>query len=247
MLKVNLNEVESIVILEPNGELSSNDFIKASEIIDPFILKYEKLNGLIIHVEAFPSWDSFSSLLEHLKFVNNHHKKISHVAFVTDSKLGAFAQSFMDYFISAEIKTFAFNDLQKAKDWMHEPIIKRHGITVGMERFEDEFILTFKVSGKLTHKDYEKITPLIDLSLEGVRTPKINVLADIEELEGWEVQAAWDDFKIGLRYGSSFNKIAIYGKQSWLDYGIKVSSWFINGEIKQFDNINDAIVWIREK
>ena len=247
MLKVDLNERESIATLEPKGELCSSDFSKASEIIDPFILKNEKLNGLIIYVESFPSWDSFSSLVEHLKFVNNHHKKISHVAFVTDSLLGSFAQNFMDYFISADIKTFAFNDLQKAKDWILEPIIKRHGMTIGIERFNDEFILTFKVSGKLTHKDYEKITPLIDLSLEGVRDPKINVLADIEELEGWEVEAAWDDFKIGLRYGLSFNKIAIYGKQSWLDYGIKISSWFINGEIRQFDNINDAIAWINEK
>ncbi len=247
MLKVYLNELESIVIFEPSGELCSEDFKKASEIVDSYLCKNEKLNGLIIHVKSFPFWDSFSSLLDHLKFVNNHHKKITHLAFVTDSLIGSFAQNFMDYFISAKIKTFAFDDLVKAKNWILEPLILRHGITVGMERFDNDFVLTFKVSGKLTHEDYEKITPLIDLSLEGVREPKINVLADIEELEGWELEAAWDDLKIGLRYGSSFNKIAIYGKQNYLDYGIKVSSWFISGEIKHFDNIADAIIWINEK
>lgn len=134
------------------------------------------------------------------------------------------------------------------KDDLKEEIpIIRHGFTIGMERFNNQFVLTFKVSRKLTHDDYKKITPLIDSSLEGVKDPKINVLADIEKLEGLELRAAWDDLKIRLKYGSSFNKIAILGKQSWIKYGSKVSEWFINGEIKQFDDINDAITWISEK
>jgi len=118
MLRVDLKHKESIVILEPDGDLCISDFKRASAVIDPYILENGKLNGLIIHIESFPSWDGFSSLLEHLKFVNNHHEKISHVAFVTNSSLGKFAQNFMDYFISAEIKTFDFNDMQKAKDWI---------------------------------------------------------------------------------------------------------------------------------
>ncbi|APW65500.1 MULTISPECIES: SpoIIAA family protein [Arcobacteraceae] len=118
MLKVDLKQKESIVILEPDGDLCKSDFKRASAIIDPYILENDKLNGLIIHVESFPSWDSFSSLLEHLKFVNNHHEKISYLAFVTDSSLGIFAEKFMDFFIGAEIKTFPFNDMQKAKDWI---------------------------------------------------------------------------------------------------------------------------------
>ena len=246
MLKVDLNKKDSIVILEPIGKLSEEDFINASKIIDPFILENKKLNGLIIYVESFPSWDSFSSLLEHLKFVNNHHKKISHVAFVTNSILGSFAQNFMDYFISAEIKTFPYLKLQEAKDWINNLNFKRHGLTIEIEKFDDEFMLTFKISGKLTHEDYEKINPLLESSLKGVQNPKLNVLADISELEGWEIQAAWDDLKFGLKYGSTFGKIAIYGTQSWIDYGVKISSWFVDGEIKQFDHLNDAITWISE-
>jgi len=247
MLKVDLNKEKSLVILKPNGKLNKVDFIKASKIIDPFILENKKLNGLIIYVESFPSWDSFSSLLEHLKFVNNHHKKISHVAFVTNSLLGSFAQNFMDYFISAKIKTFPYKKLEEAKEWINNPNIQRHGLSLGMERVDNEFILTLKIYGKLTHEDYERIIPLVDSSLEGIINPKLNVLADISELEGWELQAAWDDLKLGLKYGSNFNKIAVYGTSAWIEYGTKISSWFINGEIKQFDDINEAIIWINEK
>jgi hypothetical protein len=247
MLKVNLNKRESIVILEHIGKLSEVEFIDASKIIDPFIIENKKLNGLIIYVESFPSWDSFSSLLEHLKFVHNHHKKISHVAFVTNSLLGDFAQSFMDYFISAEIKTFSFPKLDEAKNWINKSNFKRHGLSIEIEKFDDEFMLSFKVSGKLTHEDYEKINPLIESALEGTQNPKLNVLADISELEGWEFHAVWDDLEFGLKYGSTFGKVAIYGTQAWIDYGVKISSWFVGGEIKQFDHLNDAINWISEK
>jgi predicted Co/Zn/Cd cation transporter (cation efflux family) len=70
------------------------------------------------------------------------------------------------------------------------------------------------------------------------------LLVDITEFDGWELRAAWDDFKIGLKYGFDFDKIAIYGKNRWIEYGVKITSWFMGGEIKEFDNIEDAISWL---
>ena len=47
MLNVHLDEKESIAILEPNGALSEKDFELAADIIDPFIDKTGKLDGII--------------------------------------------------------------------------------------------------------------------------------------------------------------------------------------------------------
>jgi len=118
MLTVNLNEKESIAILEPNGALSEDDFHLATKIIDPFIEKNGKLKGIIIHVESFPGWDTFSALITHLKFVNEHHKKISHVAFVTNSIVGKFAEHIAKHFVNAEVHSFSFNKLEDAKQWI---------------------------------------------------------------------------------------------------------------------------------
>ena len=63
MLTVNLNEIKGIAILEPDGKLSENDFKSAAKIIDPYIKKSGKLNGIIIHVKSFPGWESFSALM----------------------------------------------------------------------------------------------------------------------------------------------------------------------------------------
>jgi len=118
MLNVDLNEVEGIAILEPDGELSESDFKSAAKIIDPYIEKFGKLNGIVIHVRSFPGWDSFSSLITHLKFIKEHHKKVSRVAFATDSPIGSFAENFASHFVNAEIRNFSFSELEASKKWI---------------------------------------------------------------------------------------------------------------------------------
>ncbi|RHW74705.1 STAS/SEC14 domain-containing protein [Colwellia sp. RSH04] len=118
MLEVRLDKVKGIATLEPNGELSKEDFTSASTIIDPYIEEYGELKGIIIHVQSFPGWESFSSLIAHLKFVKNHHKKVSRIAFATDSTIGSFAENIANHFVNAELKSFAFNELESCKNWI---------------------------------------------------------------------------------------------------------------------------------
>lgn len=122
--------------------------------------------------------------------------------------------------------------------------IKKHGLSIGIERVESNFFLSLKAVGKLTHEDYETITPMIDSALEEVREPKVKVLIDGTEMEGWELRAAWDDFKLGLKHGGQFEKIAIFGNKNWQEITAKIGSWFISGEVKYFDNADKALIWL---
>ncbi|MDO6712842.1 STAS/SEC14 domain-containing protein [Aliiglaciecola sp. 2_MG-2023] len=123
--------------------------------------------------------------------------------------------------------------------------VKKHGLSIGIERVEQNFFLSMQIVGKLTHEDYEIITPLIDSALTQVKDPKVNAFIDATELEGWDLRAAWDDFKIGLKYNNEFNKIAIYGSKKWQQYAAKIGTWFISGEVKYFDNPEDAMEWLK--
>ncbi len=124
--------------------------------------------------------------------------------------------------------------------------IVRHGLAIGIERVGSEFFLSLKATGKLTHKDYEKINPMIDSALEGINDPKIKAFIDGSELEGWELRAAWDDFKLGLKHGSEFEKVAVFGNKKWQEYNSKVGSWFISGEVKYFEDADEALTWLQE-
>ena len=122
--------------------------------------------------------------------------------------------------------------------------IKKHGLSIGIQRVENDFFLSLKAIGRLTHLDYDTIIPMIDSSLEAIKDPKVKVLIDGTEFEGWELRAAWDDFKLGLKHGNEFIKIAIYGNRQWQETMAKVGSWFITGEIKYFEDEQEALKWL---
>ena len=118
MLSVEIDEINGIALLEPDGPLSKNDFVTATKVIDAYIEKTDQLNGLIIHTESFPGWVSFAALSSHLKFIKEHHKKISRVAFSTDSVIGDFAEIVASHFVNAEIKLFSYQELEQARNWV---------------------------------------------------------------------------------------------------------------------------------
>ncbi len=120
----------------------------------------------------------------------------------------------------------------------------RHGLSIGIERNTDNFFVTLKAVGKLTHDDYELITPILDSALAQVQQAKVKVIIDGTQMEGWEPRAAWDDFKLGLKHGKEFEKIAIYGNKNWQEIAAKLGSWFVSGEVKYFEDYTAALQWL---
>ncbi len=117
-MKISLDKKSKIAILEPLGALSKDDFVKAKEIIDPFIQKKGKLNGVIIYTKDFPGWNSFEAFGAHMKFIKKHHKRIKKLAFVTNSWVIDTADKIGKYFVNVKIKNFKYEELKKAKKWI---------------------------------------------------------------------------------------------------------------------------------
>ncbi len=125
-------------------------------------------------------------------------------------------------------------------------VIRRHGLSVGMERVDQQLFLTLSIVGKLTHEDYKTITPMLDGALKGITSPRVRALCDCRHLEGWELRAAWDDLKLGLKHGSEFEKIAVVADSRWVEWSTKVGSWFLKGEVRHFDNVTAASQWLKD-
>lgn len=123
---------------------------------------------------------------------------------------------------------------------------QRHGLSIGIERMGNEFFLSLKAQGKLTHEDYEVITPMIDSALAEVKDPEVKALIDGTALEGWEPRAAWDDFKLGLKHQNHFKKVAIVGNKRWQEIAAKLGNWFISGEAQYFSDTKSALGWLCE-
>ncbi|WP_186170700.1 STAS/SEC14 domain-containing protein [Vibrio chagasii] len=122
--------------------------------------------------------------------------------------------------------------------------IERHGISVGIERVSGETIIVFKAKGKLTHDDYQAMIPILKTTIKEIDSSALKMLVDISTLTGWELRAAWDDFKLGLELNSKIDKIAICGDKSWQELASKVGGWFVSGDIKSFEEHDSAIEWL---
>ncbi|WP_325895436.1 STAS/SEC14 domain-containing protein [Grimontia sp. NTOU-MAR1] len=122
--------------------------------------------------------------------------------------------------------------------------MSQHGISIGLERVESDVYLSIKAMGKLTHGDYQQLVPMLNAALEQVEHPTVNVFFDATEFKGWELRAAWDDFKLGLRHGSNFAKVALYGTHEGQECAAKVGNWFISGEVKTFTEYDEAMAWL---
>jgi len=122
--------------------------------------------------------------------------------------------------------------------------INQHGISIGIKRIDDTFFIKMKLIGKLTDADYKTIIPMIETSLSSVEYPNISLLVDATQFEGWSLEAAFDDLKLGLKHNEDFKKIAFVGNKRWQEYGVKLTNWFMSGKMEYFENMTEAINWL---
>lgn len=122
-----------------------------------------------------------------------------------------------------------------------------HGFSVSIDRIGDERVrLSVHARGKLEHQDYQTMVPMLESAIAGMAHPKIDVLFDMRELKGWEIQAAWDDMKLGIKLGPKFNKVAMVGNKTWQEVAAKIGTWFIGGEARFFEEKAPAEAWLKE-
>ena len=57
------------------------------------------------------------ALISHIKFVDAHERKVKRVALAVDGLLPEFMAQFTKHFIKAEVKQFAFSNLEGAILW----------------------------------------------------------------------------------------------------------------------------------
>jgi hypothetical protein len=187
--------------------------------------------------------------MSHFKFIKNHQKKVAYLAFVTDATIWILVEHIWDYFVHAKIRNFDYEELEKAKKWIlsDEDWIIKHKFYVNVDSLKQSWYIEIKIIWTLTHDDYSKAIPILDSTLDKLNGKQWHILLDMTDFEGWELRAAWDDFKFWLKHSFNLWKIAIvWNNKKWIEYTMKISSWFIRWEIKQFEDKKEAVKWLEE-
>jgi hypothetical protein len=118
MVSFELLSDRGILVVRPQEALEVDDFRRLAQAADSYIAEHGALSGLLIDAPSFPGWESFAALIEHLKFVRDHHRKIHRVAAVTDSAFLKVAPKIAVHFAQPEIKVFAGDERARALAWL---------------------------------------------------------------------------------------------------------------------------------
>jgi hypothetical protein len=123
-------------------------------------------------------------------------------------------------------------------------VAEEHGVGIALKRSGSRLFVELVLMGKLTHEDYAQFVPMIDNAMKGTPEIKMDMLVDLRPLKGWELEAAWDDFRFGLNHRSDFEKLAIIGDAAWQKIAAKLSDWFVSGETRYFGDREAALAWL---
>jgi len=107
-------------------------------------------------------------------------------------------------------------------------------------------VLGFTFSGKLHDEDYKQFVPAVDAVVE--KHGAARLLMVLEDLEGWDAHAMWDDFEFGLHHRKSLERLALVGDGRMVDWMTKLSKPFTAAEVRKFApaDIDAAWAWLEE-
>jgi len=111
----------------------------------------------------------------------------------------------------------------------------------------DKDILAFKAIGKLTDADYKQFLPILEEMIR--KTGRVSMYIEMQDFEGWETRAIWDDLRFDFQHSHDFKRIAIITDKPLIQAAIGFVNLFSHIKIRFFDNnaSEAAWDWLREK
>jgi hypothetical protein len=117
---------------------------------------------------------------------------------------------------------------------MFEIMPESHGAVVGV-----------RARGTLTDDEYKSVLiPALEKAFAG--EGKLRVLLLFEDFEGWEMQAAWDDAVFGMTHRKDFERLALVGAPSWVEWGMRLFAPMMSGQVRSFPagEAGEAWKWV---
>jgi hypothetical protein len=98
--------------------------------------------------------------------------------------------------------------------------------------------------GKLTHEDYERVVPRLEIAIE--KAGKLRVLIRLEDFSGWTPASLLDEVRFDVRHRNDFEKVAVVGGSRWERVATRLSAPFFSGEVRFFEREDEAEAWLEE-
>ena len=102
-------------------------------------------------------------------------------------------------------------------------------------------VLALEASDWLTDDDYQRLVSEIERVVK--ECGHIRFYWRLYDFRGWTPEAAWDDFKVGMKHRHNVERIAMVGDRAWEQWIIRLIKPFTDAEAKYFDHSQSEEAW----
>jgi hypothetical protein len=116
---------------------------------------------------------------------------------------------------------------------------------IEIEHSSGRQMISLRVSGTLSRADYDRALPEIENAMELSKAP-LKMMIRLEDFQGLELGAFWEDLKFSLEHFDEFGAIAVLGDTTLEKFGTLLTSFFAKFEIRYFPvgHENEALSWL---
>ena len=104
-----------------------------------------------------------------------------------------------------------------------------------------------KIIGKLTAEDYQSLMDMLQGILN--RHGALRLYANLEEFDGWELQASWDKVAFGIKHWGKIMQIAMVGTDRWAHLGAQLARNIKTADVRYFEGTDSAqaLAWVQSQ
>jgi hypothetical protein len=110
-------------------------------------------------------------------------------------------------------------------------------------------VLGIRASGELTDDDYKNVfIPALKALLDEHDRLRLLVWFDTD-FEGWTPRAMWDDAHFGVVHRNDFERVAVVGAPTWIEWGVRLNAHFMSAQVRTFPapELEQAWDWLRSQ
>lgn len=103
-------------------------------------------------------------------------------------------------------------------------------------------LVSVTVFGEFTLADYKEFEELVNYHVQF--SGPVDVLLDLRQMAGFTLDVAWEEIKFSRAHARDFRRIAVLTDDQWLTWSAWVSQFFVEAEVKVFDDEQEARSWL---
>ncbi|MDR0634132.1 MAG: STAS/SEC14 domain-containing protein [Azoarcus sp.] len=103
-------------------------------------------------------------------------------------------------------------------------------------------LIAVTVFGEFTLADYREFEELADYKIQF--DGPIDLLFDLREMAGFTIDLALEEIRHSRRHAHDFRRIAILTDDQWVTWSAWVSQFFVDAEVRVFDDETEARGWL---